>query len=63
LKLISRQFIDYLEISHLLADSQAGFRKKSSTTTSLLNNTNQWYMNMDKGLLNGIIFVDLKKRL
>ena len=60
-KLISRQLNGYLESNHLLSDSQAGFRKKSSTTTSLLNNTNKWYINMDNGLLNGIIFLDLKK--
>ena len=60
-KLISRQFIGYLETNHLLSDSQSGFRKKSSTTTFIVNNMNQWYINMDKGLLNGIIFLDLKK--
>ena len=60
-KLISRQLNGYLESNHLLSDSQAGFMKKSSTTTSLLNNTNKWYINMDNGLLNGIIFLDLKK--
>ena len=60
-KFISSQFIGYLETNHLLSDSQSGFRKKSSTTTSIAKNTNQWYINMDKGLLNGIIFLDLKK--
>ena len=62
-KLISSQFIGYLETNHLLSDSQSGFRKKSSTTTSIVRNTNQWYINMDKGLLNGIIFLDLSLRL
>ena len=60
-KLISRQLNGYLESNHLLSDSQAGFGKKSSTTTYLLNNTNKWYINMDNGPLNGIIFLDLKK--
>ena len=59
-KLISRQLNGYLESNHLLSDT-LGFRKKSSTTTSLLKNTNKWYINMDNGLLNGIIFLDLKK--
>ena len=60
-KLVSGQFMEYLESNHLLSESQAGFRKRSSTVTSLLSNTNQWYINMDKGLVNGIIFLDLKK--
>ena len=53
--------MEYLETYQLLSECQAGFRKRSSTVTSLLTNTNQWYINMDKGLLNGIIFLDLKK--
>ena len=60
-KLVSGQFMEYLESNHLLSESQAGFRKRSSTATSLLSNTNQWYINMDKRLVNGIIFLDLKK--
>ena len=60
-KLVSGQFMEYVESNHLLSESQAGFRKRSSTVTSLLSNMNQWYINMDKGLVNGIIFLDLKK--
>ena len=60
-KLVSGQFIEYLESNQLLSESLAGFRKRSSTVTSLLSNTNQWYINMDKGLVNGLIFLDLKK--
>ena len=53
--------MEYLETNQLLSDSQAGFRKRRLTVTSLLTNTKQWYINMDKGLLNGVIFLDLKK--
>lgn len=60
-KLISIQLTHYLESNKLLSECQAGFRKKSSTQTALLNATNKWYFNMDKGHLNGIIFLDLKK--
>ena len=60
-KLVSGQLMEYLETYQLLSECQAGFRKRSSTVTSLLTNTNQWYINMDKGLLNSIIFLDLKK--
>ena len=57
-KLFSGQFMEYLESDQLLSESQAGFRKGSSTVTSRLSNTNRWYINMDKGLVNGIIFLD-----
>ncbi len=53
--------MEYVETYQLLSECQAGFRKRSSTVTSLLNNTNQWYISMDKGLLNSITFLDLKK--
>ena len=59
-RLITEQLETYLESNSILVEQQAGFRKKHSTQTSLLNITNQWLMNMDKGCLNGVIFLDLK---
>ncbi len=32
-----------------------------SAVTALLESTHNWYVNIDKGLLNGVIFIDLKK--
>ena len=32
-----------------------------STLTALLEATNDWYSNIDNGLLNGVLFLDLKK--
>ena len=34
---------------------------KFSKETSLLEETNEWIKNIDKSLLNGVIFLDLKK--
>ena len=34
---------------------------KFSKETSLLEETNEWINNIDKSLLNGVIFLDLKK--
>ena len=45
----------------ILVNQQSGFRKKHSTETSLLSVTNEWYLNMNKGYLNGVVFLDLKK--
>ena len=60
-KLISKQLYIYLETNGILTRQQAGFRKNNSTETSLLSVTNNWLLNMDKGYLNGVIFLDLKK--
>ena len=32
-----------------------------STLTALLEVTNNWYLNIDDGLLNSVLFLDLKK--
>ena len=32
-----------------------------STTTALLETTNNWSINIDNGLLNGVLFIDLNK--
>ena len=52
-----------MEVNKVIVNEQLGFRKKHSTQTALLNVTNQWYLNMNKGYLNGVIFLDLKKGL
>ena len=45
----------------MLSETQSGFRPKHSTLTTLLDSADQWYLNVDKGLLNGVIFLDRKK--
>ena len=45
----------------MLTESQSGFRPMFSTETALLEATNEWLWNIDDGLLNGVIFLDLKK--
>jgi hypothetical protein len=60
-KLISHQLSNYLESNIILVNQQSGFRKKHSTVTSLLSVTNEWYLNMNKGYPNGVVFLDLKK--
>ena len=55
------QFYSYLTSNNLLSNYQSGFRASYSTVTALLESTNNWCVNIDKGLLNGVIFIDLKK--
>ena len=45
----------------LPADTQSGFRPCHSTLTALLDINNDWFSNMDNGLLNVVLFLDLKK--
>ena len=54
-------FYGYLNEDNLSTESQAGFRPRFSTETTLLEETNEWIKNIDESLLNGVIFFDLKK--
>ena len=51
----------YLNDNNLLSDLQSGFRPLHSTLTALIDATDNWYTNMDNGLINGTLFIDLKK--
>ena len=60
-KFLYRQLYDYLQDNSLLNTYQSGFRSMHSTLTALLETTNNWSINIDKGLLNGVLFIDLRK--
>ena len=60
-KIIYDQLYNYLSVNDLLTSCQSGFRSLHSTLTALLETSNNWCVNVDKGLLNGVIFIDLKK--
>ena len=52
---------DYISQKDYLYKSQFGFRPKHSCETALLCMVNQWSENVDKGYLNGIAFIDLRR--
>ncbi len=60
-KLIFEQLYEHLNNNNLIAASQSGFRPLRSTLTALMEATDKWSINIDNGLLNGVIFIDLKK--
>ena len=60
-KLVYRQLSSFLTLNGILVEQQSGFRHKHSTETALLSSTNEWLFNMDRGLLSGVLFLDLKK--
>ena len=58
-KLIHEQLFPYF--NDYLYKNQSGFRPKYSTQTALLNTSNQWLLNIDKGDCNIAVFLDLRK--
>ena len=60
-KIINQQLYDYLDKNKLLNIYQSDFRSLHSTMTALLETTNNWSINIDDGLLNGVVYIDLKK--
>lgn len=60
-KLIYSQLESYLTENNLIYPRQSGFRSLHSTLTALLDLTNHWSFNIDRKLVNGVIFLDLKK--
>ena len=60
-KLIYNQLYDYLDKNRLLFSKQSGFKSLHSVVTCLLNCTNDWYINMDRGQYTAMVFIDLKK--
>ena len=60
-KLLYDQFYDCLSTNKLTYRHQSGFRSLHSVVTCFMKNTNDWYLNIDKGEHTGLIFIDLKK--
>ena len=60
-KLVYDQLCHYLNTNNLLSNCQSEFWSLHGTLTALLEATNNWCVNTDKGFLNGVIFLDLKK--
>ena len=58
-KLVHNQLFRFLKTN--LSKVQSGFKPGFSTETSLLNTTNQWIINIDKGCYNLVLFLDLRK--
>jgi retron-type reverse transcriptase len=50
-----------MTLNNILVEQQSGFRPQHSTETTLPSSTNEWLYNMDRGLLSGVLFLDLKK--
>ena len=60
-RLVYEQMYTYFTENNLIQPRQSGFRSLHSTVIALLYMTNQWCLNIDRGMVNGVIFLDLKK--
>ena len=58
---IFNQIYNYLICNDILAKFQLGFRPLHSTVTALLDVTNEWLLNIDNGLINAVLLLDVKK--
>ena len=59
--IVYEQLYKYLNNYNLLTTCQSGFRSLHSTLTALVEATNSWSVDIDNGLVNGVVFIDLKK--
>ena len=60
-RIIYDQLYVHLTKYNLLSKYQSGFRSLHSTVTALLEATDSWALNIDRGLINAVVFLDLKK--
>ena len=60
-RLIFKQICSYFSGNKLIYSYQSGFRAKHSTTTVILYLLNRWCLNIDREIINGVLFLDLKK--
>ena len=55
------QVYTYLSEQSIIWKSQSGFRSIHSTVTALLEATDRWAFDIDRGNVNAVVFLDLKK--
>ena len=60
-KIIYGQLYEYFMTNKLLGNQQFGFRSLHSTALALGKSTSNWWLSMDKGNMNSVIFLDIKK--
>ena len=60
-KFVHSQFVKYLDKHNFLTPHQSAYLKFHSTQTSLFNVTDNWYQNIEDGLITGVCFFDISK--
>ena len=60
-RIIYDQVYVYLEEHNIICKHQSGFRAAHSAVTALLEATDTWAYNIDRGKINAVVFLDLKR--
>ena len=60
-RIVYDQLHRYLTENKLLCCYQSGFRTLHSTVTALIEATNSWSLNVDRGFVDAVVFLDHKK--
>ena len=60
-RVVYDQLYHYLTENPILSRYQSGFRSLHSTVNASLEATDSWAVNVDRGLVNAVVFLDLKK--
>ena len=60
-RIVCNQLYACLEEQNIIRKCQSGFRSTHSTVTALLEATDTWAYNIDRGKINAVVFLHLKK--
>ena len=60
-RIVYDQLYNFLSDEDIISTHQSGFRSLHSTVTALLKATDNWAFNIDRGNVNAVVFLDLKK--
>ena len=60
-KIVYDQLHNFLNSEETISKQQSGFQSVYSTVTALLEATDSWAFNIDRGYVNAVVFLDLKK--
>ena len=60
-KILYGQVYEYFTPNKLLGNEQFGFRTLQSTALALSKSSSNWWLNMDKGKMNSVVFLDIRK--
>ena len=58
-RIVYNQLSSYLSVNNILSQHQSGFRSFHSTVTALLEATDNWAFNIDRGYVNAVVILDL----
>ena len=60
-KMLNGQVYDYFASNKLLGNQQFGFRTLHSTALALSKCTSNWWLNMDRGDMTSVVFLNIRK--